>query len=139
MKKLDQHIKEIKGLGDLIARYKLPTIDDKDAACLKLREVYVDGYQMYIHYNKALETDYTLYILQIFGKYTPFLPFNVVVKVVKKFFDKKGISLVDFFQENRKIYCWTLMLDHNDEPITPEENYEEFIFEDFTFNLVNRK
>lgn len=126
---LDRHIKELRACGEYLAPFNFPkgTLeDDSDFLFLKLREIVIDGYNIIVYYNKAEWLNNKLITLQIMGKYTPFLPFSLVCKIVKRFLGDKNLSFVDFMLENTKVYCWTLILDDHDnsQPAVVGENYD---------------
>lgn len=85
--------------------------DEDDITMLKTTEIVVDGYHVIVHLNIADYNDRTLNTLQIFGRDLPFLPFTLVVKIARKFLGSECLFLTEIYQENRKVYCWTLIKD----------------------------
>lgn len=134
-KNLDLRITEIKTLGNILVNYNFPQKSKKDEEVLnelKISSIYLDGYDLIVHYNKAFYGKLYIESLQVLGKYTLFLPFSVVCKIAKKFFGDKHLSFIDVFIENRRVYCWTLLTDLEGIPIPPpyeEENLNNCEFE----------
>jgi hypothetical protein len=94
-----------------------PKSDADDIAFLKLNSIMLDGYEIYVQYNKGDYGNYYLESVEVIGRYAPFLPFILVCKVVKAFLGKDHLAYVDFFHDNRRHYCWTLAKNKDDEPI----------------------
>lgn len=119
-KSLPQNVKEVKAFGAYLMPFNFPKVspeNEDEIGCIKSREIVVDGYEVAVYYNKADWTDHYLEILQITGKYVPFLPFSLVCKIGKSFLGDKELSYVDFIKDSRKVYCWTCVLNLNNEPI----------------------
>ncbi len=119
-KPLIEHVNEMRGLGEVLIDYNFPKAPpewEDDLNVLKMRELVVDGYCILVHYSKADYGDHLLETLQVLGKNCPFLPFCLVCKLAKSYLGNRGLSLVEFFRDNRKIYCWTLTLDMEGKPI----------------------
>jgi hypothetical protein len=120
IKSFDEVVKETKSLGNLLMHYSHPKVsksDDECIQCLKAKEITVDGYSVVIYYSKNDWPEHYMEVLQITGKYVPFLPFSLICKIGKKFFGEKHLSFVDFLKEDRKTYCWTFASDKSDNPI----------------------
>lgn len=117
----DETVQNMKSLGMRLIKYNYPqdplALFEEDLEIFKEREVVVDGYSVSLHYQVSDYEEYRLKTLQIFNKVGPFLPFNVVVKIAKKFLGTEQLSLVEVYKSNRKIYCWSLAADHDDQPI----------------------
>lgn len=119
-KSLGKHIEEMRGLGEVLVKYnfpKAPSEWEDDLNVLKMRELIIDGYYVLAHYSKADYGDHFLETLQVLGKNCPFLPFFLVCKLAKRFLGERELSLLEFVRDNRKIYCWTLTLDMENNPI----------------------
>jgi hypothetical protein len=117
---LDDHIEQMRKLGEFLIPYNFPQVQEKeesDINNIKSKEVCVDGYNLIVHYSKADWGNHYLETLQILGKYMPFLPFSLVCKIGKRFLGDKHLSLVEIVRENRKIYCWSVVLNRSNEPI----------------------
>jgi len=111
---------------------------EEDLEIFKERETVVDGYLVFLYYQVSDYDNYRLKTLQIYNKIGPFLPFNLVVKVAKKFLGEEQLSLVEVFKSNRKIYCWSLSTDDEDRPIeTPYiSDAQPCIFEGFKYLYI---
>lgn len=146
-KSLEAHVKEMRGLGEVLMPYNYPTVspeDEDDILLLKSREVTVDGYNAVIFYSKSDYRKYYLETLQILGKNCPFLPFWLVVKVAKKFLGENHLSLVEIFKEGKKIYCWSVIKSRKNVSLpSPHKNkvkdcvYEGFSYKSMSPNQVN--
>jgi hypothetical protein len=120
-KNLDEIVKNMKSLGEMLIPYNYPknplALFEEDLEIFKEREVIVDGYSTFLHYQVSDYEIYVLKTLQVYNKIGPFLPFNIVTKIGRKFLGDDQLSLVEVFKSNRKIYCWSLATDHNNNPV----------------------
>jgi hypothetical protein len=118
---LDELIENMKAIGEMLVAYNypkaLPPLMEDELAFFKEKEVVVDGYTLFIHYQKSDYRTHFLETLQIYNKYSPFLPFNLVCKLGKKFLGENHLSLIEIFRDNRKIYCWSVCSNKNGHPI----------------------
>ena len=146
-KKLQEHVREMRGLGEVLIPYNFPKAPaewEDTINILKAREIVVDGYSVVVHYSKGMydESDnapaHYLETLQVLGKNSPFLPFHVICKLAKSFLGGHGLSLVEIFRENRKIYCWTLTVDLNGKPMPSpfEGDIERCNYEGFEYGML---
>jgi len=119
MKTFSDNVKEMKGLADLLAEYSYPKrmIHEDDIACLKQRQMTVDGYEVIVYYGKSDYGGMLIYLLSVTGKYFPILPFNLVCKVAQKFLGTKELSLIEYAKEKHKVYTWMLMTSALNQPI----------------------
>ena len=72
---------------------------------------------------------------------TPFLPFGLIVKLAQKILGGHHLSLVEMLRGNRKIYCWTLLVDKTGRPkksnIENSENVERCVYEGFEYGYID--
>lgn len=141
-KSLAQNVKELKAFGACLMPYNYPKVgpeEEDEIGFIKSREIVVDGYTVVVYYNKADWTEHYLEILQITGRFTPFLPFSLVCKIGKSFLGDKELSYVDFIKDGRKVYCWTCGLDLNNTPIPHPYKAEvlDCSFEGFFYRRLN--
>lgn len=146
-KSLEEHVKEMRGLGDVLMPHNFPSVspeDEDDILLLKSREVTVDGYNVIVFYSKSNYGKYCLETLQILGKHCPFIPFWLVVKIAKKFLGDKHLSLVEIFKEGKKIYCWSVSKNGRNLPLPSSYKakvkdcvYEGFSYKSMSPNQVN--
>jgi hypothetical protein len=129
IKNLDENVREMKSFCNFLIPYSKPKVsqeDDDDINVLRIREISVDGYSLVVHYTKNEWPTHYVEVLQITGKYTPFLPFYLVCKIGKKFLGNKYLSYLDFNKEDRKTYCWTVATDKGNNPIpAPYKNVSQ--------------
>ena len=146
MSNFDQIYKSLKNLGQLLVPYNYPLApSDQESIIspLKSIELEVDGYTVVISYNKGDYEDHYLETFQVYGRYTPFLPFHLVVKLAKKVLGNDNLALLEIWcgntsQRARKIYCWTLTVGKDGQPkASPYKNkMERHVFEGFAYNYV---
>lgn len=113
-------VSQMRRMGEILMPYTYPMTpkaEAEDIGCLKLRDVMIDGYQVYVNYTKGDYGDYYLESVEILGKNAPFLPFVLVCKIAKAFLGEEHLAYVDFWHENRRHYCWTLAKDEDDVPM----------------------
>jgi hypothetical protein len=120
--KLEEIIEGMRALGDMLIPYNFPkapppTTMEDDLAIFKQREAIIDGYPIMLHYQKADYDKHLMETLQIYGKSSPFLPFNLICKLAKRFLGPYHLSLVEIFKDNRKIYIWSVCVDRRGRPI----------------------
>jgi len=115
---LEKTVTSMRRMGEILMPYTYPLTpksEAEDIACLKLNELMVDGYQIYIQYSKGNYGEYFLESVEILGKNAPFLPFVLVCKIAKVFLGEEHLAYVDFWHDNRRHYCWTLAKNEDDE------------------------
>lgn len=119
--KLDEIIDEMRSMGEVLVPYNYPKVSvniwGDQLVIFKEREAIIDGYPLNIHYQKSDYDDHFLETLQIFGKTSPFLPFNVICKLAKRFLGSHHLSLIEIFREGRKLYVWAVCVDKTGRPI----------------------
>lgn len=116
----DYKIEIIRNLSDHLVPYNFPLSPmeyERDISCLKKMECEVDGYSIKFHFNRADYKDYYLETFQLFNLNSPFLPFNLVVKLAQKVLGGHNLSLIEFYQNEYKIYCWSVCVDKTGRPI----------------------
>ena len=141
-KNLEDTIIHMKTIGEQLVDYNFPRADprlENELNILKTKEVMVDGYQVVLHFSKADYRSHYLETLQVLGKNTPFLPFNLVVKIARRFLGSSNLSLVELLRDNRKIYCWTVTLNRRGIPIASAHQHPAEIckFEDFHYAYMD--
>lgn len=144
-KSFDEEVAEIKTFGEFLIPYNFPQVppeEEEPINYIKPREIRVDGYNLIVHYSKADYGTHYLETLQVLGKYSPFLPFSLVCKIGKKFMGDQYLSLVELYKDNRKIYCWTLILNKNNKPIPgpyQQDDTEHCTYEGLEYRCVSPK
>jgi hypothetical protein len=144
-KTLNQNIKEMKSFGEFLIPYNFPQVTSEEEEvvnCLKSREAFIDGYNVILFYSKANWNTHFVEVLQVLGKYCPFLPISFVCKVGKKFLGEEYLSLVELYRDDRKIYCWTLLKDKDNKSIPcpyESKSIKDCICEGFQYRCLNPK
>ena len=138
----DEKIEIIRNLSNHLVDYNFPLSPmdfEYDIACLKKAELDADGYSIVIHFNKAFYGKYYLETFQIFNKHAPFLPFSLVAKLAKKTLGSHHLSLVEFYQQDRKIYCWSVCVDERGRPIVSpiQDQSKPKMFEGFEYRSMH--
>lgn len=142
-KKLSDHVKEMLSFGNFLLPYNYPLSPkefEDDISCIKTREICVDGYSLITHYNKAnYDNSYFVETLQVLGRFSPFLPFNLVFKIGRSFLGEKHLSLGEVVKDDRKYYCWTCVTNMEGEyvPWTEELAAESVEFQGFEYKKMN--
>ena len=141
MSQFDSKIEIVRNMGNLLVPYNFPIGPvelEYDISPLKKNEVEVDGYTIVFHFNKAFYKDHYLETFQMFNKYAPFLPFYLVTKLAKKVLGSHMLSLIEFYQDEHKIYCWSVCLDSRGRPITSpaNEKSKQCVFEGFEYSYM---
>lgn len=141
MSKFEDKVETIRNLADQLVPYNFPLGPvelEYYIAPLKKGEAVVDGYSITFHFNRASYNDYYLESFQVYNKYAPFLPFSLVVKLAKKVLGGHLLSLVEFYQDDHKIYCWSVCLDQRGRPISSpiKEKTKLKTFEGFEYSYL---
>lgn len=138
---LSELVSSLKNLGTMLIPYNYPLApitEEDDMSFFKTRDAVVDGYTVILHYQKCDYDSHLMETLQIYGKYSPFLPFELVCKLARKFLGGQELSLVEVFRDNRKIYCWSVCIDRAGNPIEApyEVEVEKCTFGGLTYNYM---
>lgn len=138
MSEFDSKLENLRNLAHGLVPYNFPMAPvelEYYLSPLKKSEALVDGYTVIFHINRASYKDHYLESFQIYNKYAPFLPFCLVAKLGRKALGSHHLSLVEFYQEDRKVYCWSVCLDTRGRPIASpmKERTDERVFEGFKY------
>lgn len=141
MSKFDEKMDMLRNLGQDLVPYNFPLGPveiEYYISPLKRCEVEVDGYPIVFHFNRASYNDHFLESFQVYNKYAPFLPFCLVAKLARKALGSHHLSLVEFYQEDKKIYCWSVCIDQRGRPIASplKERVDSRVFEGFQYGYM---
>ena len=121
-----------------------PASVEEEISVLKKMEFMVDGHNVVVYFNKANYGGYFLETFQILGKNSPFLPFQVVVKLAQVMLGDHYLSFVEFYQDDRKVYCWSVCVDQEGKPkpspieeTTVPCEFEGFEYKSMHINQLN--
>lgn len=134
-------LKEIREFGKFLMPYNFPKVspeDEEEISILKSQDLVVDGYNVVISYSKADWDTHYLEVVQLTGHYSPFLPFSLVCKIGKKILGDKHLSYVDFIKNEQKVYCWTIVLDRENNAIPGpfKQELRDCTYEGLTYRLL---
>lgn len=138
MNPLSKTVKEMKSMADMLVPHTWPQADfkvEQDVLCLKQRIITVDGYEVNVCLSRADYKKYILDSLQIQSQNGPFIPFNIVCKIGIVFFGKTLLSYIDFFRNDKKVYCWAIK--HFDGKILNPSHSEPAEFEGFKYQILD--
>jgi hypothetical protein len=143
----EQLMEHLRQASTLLISYTFPLAPieyEDDIGPLKRMEMTVDGYELVIYFNKADYDDYYLETFQTFSRNSVFLPFNLVVKLARRMLGTNHLSLIEFYQDNRKVYCWSVCVDKEGKAITSptddeseSSEYEGFEYKRMSPNQIN--
>lgn len=141
MSNFDEKIEILRNLSEHLVAYNFPLSPmefEYDISCLKKMEIDADGYTVAVHLNKAYYGKYYLETFQIYNTQAPFLPFNLVAKLGKKALGGHLLSFVEFYQRDKKIYCWSVCLDERGRPISSpiQDKFKTKVFEGFEYSYM---
>jgi len=133
MLKIQEAIDNIRNLSEYLIPLTYPQnnphLEDDIAVLKTIDGIDVDGYSVVIYFNRADYDDYYLETLQVYGKYTPFLPFPIVVKLALHILGGHELRFTEFYQDGRKMYCWTVCripLERSYSPKNPNKDITSF-------------
>lgn len=139
MSELKKTIKNMKSLARMLVPHTYPKVtfeEEQDVAILKQRTMTVDGHEVVLCYSEALYPDYRLKSLQVQSVHAPFLPFVIVCKIGKLFLGTNNLSYIEFFRNNRKVYCWTIKT-RNGRLLPPGKKTKPGNYEGFEFRILH--
>ena len=139
MSDLKTTVKQMKSMARLLIPHTFPKVPfehEQEVSVLKQRTLTVDGYEIVVCYSEALYPDYVLKSIQIQSYYTPFLPFVLVCKLGKVFLGTNNLSYIEFFRNNRKVYCWTIKT-RNGRLLPPDKKTKPGNYEGFEFRILH--
>jgi len=132
----------LRNLGNRLVDYNYPLSPihfENELSCLKTMDIEVDGYDTVVYFNKSLYDDGCyLETFQIYNKNAPFLPFHLVAKLAQKALGSYFLSLIEFYQNDHKVYCWTVSVDDRGRPLpSPLNNkLKTKVFEGFQYGYL---
>lgn len=139
---LARHVQQMSAMAEILIPHTFPLVDfEEERAVLpfKQRTITVDGYEVLISLNKS---DYKMYhslSVQIQSSNSPFLPFNLVVKLAQAFLGTRNLAFVQFFKNSKKLYCWTVRVKLDGEILPPAKEAERNVYEGFEYSVLNPK
>ena len=140
--RLNEVVDGMKALGEVLVSFNYPQVPyselEDELGIFKAREAVIDGYSLFLHYQKSDYDDYFIQSIQIHNLKSPFLPFNLICKVGRRFLGSRHLSLIEIFKEHRKIYIWSLCTDKNNNPIEipNKDSIEECEFEGLHYSYL---
>jgi hypothetical protein len=111
---LDEAIIRLKNMGELLIPYNYPRNDpaiESTIAVLKTTSVYVDGYEVNVHFNKSDYEDHYIESCQISGNNIPFLPLQVIIKIAKKCLGEEYLHLSERTVGGTMFWSWSVCKD----------------------------
>jgi hypothetical protein len=126
VKVLDETVDMLRIMGDHLVPYNYPknhlplpaaAILENDIGLFKTSVAEVDGYTVRIHFSKMDYDDHFVESCQINSENTPFLPFNVIVKVGQKLLGGHELSLIERCEGGKMFWCWAVCTDRVGRPI----------------------
>lgn len=135
---LKQTVVEMKRMADMLVPLTFPKVDfrhEQDILMFKHRNLVVDGYEIITCFSKADYGPYFLESLQVQAAYAPFMPFTLVCKMGRAFLGTENLSYIEFFRNNRKVYCWTIKT-REGRPLPPDKKTKPGVYEGFAFNIL---
>ena len=111
--------------------------EEQEILILKQRQLTIDGYDVIVCYSEADYEKYLLRSLQIqSAQHGPFLPFTIVCKLGKIFLGSDNLSYIEFFRNNRKVYCWTVKC-RGENILPPGSKTRPGSYEGFKFRILH--
>ena len=139
MERLQKIVTDMKKMASFLVPHTFPRVsfrEEQDILMLKQRQITIDGYDIIICLSEADYEDYSLFSLQIQSVNAPFLPFALVCKLGQEFLGKKNLSYIEFFRNNKKVYCWTIKR-RNGRLMPPGKRTKAASFEGFGFRILD--
>lgn len=137
-KTLLSEVKHMKSMAEILIPFTFPLVDfktEQEILLLKQKNITVDGYELLVCYSKADYSNYFLESIQIQSYFSPFLPFFMVCKIGRAFLGSENLSYIEFFRNNKKVYCWTLK-SKDGNLLEPENGAKQAIYEGFEYSIM---
>jgi hypothetical protein len=135
---LYDEVAEMKAMSKLLVPFTFPVVDfkvEQDILLFKQRSMTVDGFELLVCYSKADYDDHFLESVQIQSSFAPFVPFSIVCKVGRAFLGQHNLSYIEFFRNNKKVYCWTLK-SRDERPLPPDKKTKPGSYEGFDYSIL---
>ena len=139
MGKLTKTVKQMKSIARMLIPHTYPKVEfehEQEVSLLKQKTITIDGYEVVLCYSEALYPDHVLRSLQIQSAYSPFLPFVLICKIAQEFLGTNNLSYIEFFRNNRKVYCWTVKF-RDGELLPPGSKTKPGNYEGFEFRILS--
>ena len=134
-----EDVQELKNIAETLIQYSPPKYPlDNDISDLKSRNIIIDGIKCSIHYSILNHGDLKPYILTISPNNVPFLPFYILCKIPKLFFDTENITFSEYNKRGTKIYSWLVLLKKGTPVDVNGEVTEKINYRGFNFYLSNK-
>lgn len=137
-KTLSLEVEQMKSMAEILLPFTFPLVDfkvEQDILLLKQRTLTVDGYDILVCYSKANYNIYFLESLQLQAAVAPFLPFSMVCKMGRAFLGSDNLSYIEFFRNNKKVYCWTLK-SREGRTVQPDNMTKPGRYEGFEYSIL---
>ena len=131
---IEESVNNIKFMSKMMESYSFPSVSPHEeliVSPIKQREVVIDGYEVYLFFNRCKYTNVILETAQIYGRYCSFLPFDLVIKTSRLFFGEvipayaSSLNNLDLVHSLRKTYMLMTYKDLKDNYL----NYEDYPIE----------
>ena len=137
---LDQTIDQMRAMAQQLIPYTPPQgtdLDAQDVAFFKQQTLYVDGYDVILHFSIQDYGDLRIERLEVISQNTPFLPMFLVCKIAARFLGKHELRYSESFKMGRKVYVWTIGVDERGRPLAlPNIYLEKCSYEHFDYSCV---
>ena len=131
-------IEEMKGMAERLMPQTFPKVtfeEEQEIVILKQRVCIIDGYEVRFCFSKSEYETHFMESLQIEAVFVPFLPFALICKLGRAFLGSDNLSYIEFFRNNRKVYCWTIRTVEG-RSMAPDKKTKPSIYEGFEFNIL---
>ncbi len=140
MNHFHKNVANLKVMAKRLVHLTYPKVnfsEEQEILLLKQRQLTIDGYDVIACYSEADYDKYLLRSLQIqSAQCGPFLPFNIVCKLGRIFLGTDNLSYIEFFRNNRKVYCWTVKC-QGENVIPPGVKTKPCTYEGFNFGILH--
>lgn len=138
---LDDKIEQSKILAGVLKKYTSlnnPASFENEILLLKKNQINIDGYEIIFHYTISKYSQYKLENLQIYSVDFPVLPFSIIVKFAKIFYQNIETSFLETEKESKKVYCWIVLEnEENKQKLHPVTQYSEIMeYDGYKFNYI---
>ena len=138
-KTLLENRREMKAISRFLIKNTVPLvsiIEDQSVSVLKQRRLTVDGLDVLAYFTISAFANFEIHTFHVSSVLTPFLPFSLVCKLGRFFLGSKNLSYLEFFNGDRKVYCWTVKM-QDGKPVQTTKEVAQGSYEGFEYNVLN--
>lgn len=137
LKDFEEVVEDLRKVSDNLMPLTYPKTSLQTEAKLvpfRIRPITVDGYKIFICFNRADYGNIYQETLQIFAQKFNFIPFYLSCKIAQRILGSHNLTMIRTINGGREVIVWNLKLDKTGRPIKNMSDLKES-FEGFEYYL----